>query len=216
MRCKMNCFWNSYLWQRILKLEDNMILHLSKITETFAERLPISNYEDHHANIERSRNGENNIFWPTPIKWFAKSSGTTNAKSKFIPVSMNLLKTAIMLLARICYACILTTMKIPNCLLEKVFVLVAVKSLYTENGTVFGDLSAILIDNMPFWAEFSSTPSSQVSLMSDWEYKMQAIVNETINENVTSLAGVHHGCWCCSIMFWKPQEKTICLIFGQI
>jgi hypothetical protein len=62
--------------------------------------------------------------------------------------------------------------------------------LYKENGTVFGDLSAILIDNMPFWAEFSSTPSNKVSLMSEWESKMQAIVEETINENVTSLAGV--------------------------
>jgi len=64
------------------------------------------------------------------------------------------------------------------------------KELYEENGTVFGDLSAILIDNMPFWAEFSSTPSSEVSLMSDWETKMQAVVDETINENVTSLVGV--------------------------
>ena len=64
------------------------------------------------------------------------------------------------------------------------------KELYEENGTTFGDLSAILIDNMPLWAEFSSTPGNKVSLMSDWEYKMQAIVNETINENVTSLAGV--------------------------
>ena len=64
------------------------------------------------------------------------------------------------------------------------------KELYEQNGTVFGDLSAILIDNMPFWAEFSSTPSNEVSLMPDWETKMQAIVNETINENVTSLVGV--------------------------
>ena len=69
------------------------------------------------------------------------------------------------------------------------------KELYEENGTVFGDLSAILIDNMPFWAEFSSTPSNEVSLMSDWETKMQAIVDETINENVTSLVGVPLGCW---------------------
>jgi hypothetical protein len=64
------------------------------------------------------------------------------------------------------------------------------KELYMENGTVFGDLSAILIDNMPLWAEFSSTPSNRVSLMSNWEEKMQAIVGETIQENVTSLAGV--------------------------
>ncbi len=64
------------------------------------------------------------------------------------------------------------------------------KELYKENGTSFGDLSAIIIDNMPFWAEYSSTPSNEVSLMSDWETKMTAIVNETIQENVTSLAGV--------------------------
>ena len=64
------------------------------------------------------------------------------------------------------------------------------KELYKENGTSFGDLSAIIIDNMPFWAEYSSTPSNEVSLMSDWETKMIAIVNETIQENVTSLAGV--------------------------
>ena len=64
------------------------------------------------------------------------------------------------------------------------------KELYQENGTSYGDLSAILIDNMPFWAEFSSTPSNEVSLMHDWEYKMQAIVDETIKEKVTSLAGV--------------------------
>src|SRR5690606_5688463 len=55
--------------------------------KTFSERIPISNYEEYKHIIERSRNGENNIFWPTPIKWFAKSSGTTGSKSKFIPVS---------------------------------------------------------------------------------------------------------------------------------
>jgi hypothetical protein len=64
------------------------------------------------------------------------------------------------------------------------------KSPYEKNGTFYGDLSAILIDNMPFWAEFSSTPSNKTSLMDDWNYKIEAIINETINENVTSLAGV--------------------------
>lgn len=64
------------------------------------------------------------------------------------------------------------------------------KELYNQNGTQYGDLSAILIDNMPFWAEYSSTPSNEVSLLSDWEVKMPAIVRETMNEKVTSLAGV--------------------------
>jgi len=64
------------------------------------------------------------------------------------------------------------------------------KSTYSENGSIYGDLSAILIENMPIWADFSSTPTKKVALMSDWEYKMDAIINETIKENVTSLAGV--------------------------
>ncbi|MGQ3086901.1 GH3 auxin-responsive promoter family protein, partial [Flavobacterium sp.] len=64
------------------------------------------------------------------------------------------------------------------------------KQLYADNNTFFGDLSAILIDNMPIWAEFSSTPSNKVSLMSEWESKLAAIVQETIHENVTSFAGV--------------------------
>ena len=64
------------------------------------------------------------------------------------------------------------------------------KELYQDSGSFFGDLSAILIDNMPLWAEFSSTPSSKVSLMSEWESKLKAIIKESTQENVTSLAGV--------------------------
>lgn len=158
--------------------------------QTFAERLPISTYEDNQANIERSRHGENNIYWPTPIKWFAKSSGTTNAKSKFIPVSYESLEDCHYAASKDLLCMYLNNNEDSSLFTGKSLRLGGSKELYRENGTVFGDLSAILIDNMPFWAEFSSTPSSKVSLMSDWEHKMQAIVNETINENVTSLAGV--------------------------
>ncbi len=62
--------------------------------------------------------------------------------------------------------------------------------MYQDNGSYFGDLSAIIIENMPFWADFSSAPSQEVALMSDWETKMDAIIDETIDENITSLAGV--------------------------
>ncbi len=158
--------------------------------KTFAERLPISTYEDNQANIERSRKGESNIFWPTTIKWFAKSSGTTNAKSKFIPVSNESLEDCHYAASKDLLCMYLNNNENSQLFTGKSLRLGGSKELYSENGTVFGDLSAILIDNMPFWAEFSSTPSSKVSLMSDWEHKMQAIVNETINENVTSLAGV--------------------------
>ena len=156
----------------------------------FSQRVPVSTYEDYQNLIERSRKGEHNIFWPKPIKWFAKSSGTTTAKSKFIPVSTDSLEDCHYAASKDLLCMYLNNNEDSTLFNGKNLRLGGSKKLYEENGTIFGDLSAILIHNMPFWAEFSSTPSNKVSLMSDWEYKMQAIVNETINENVTSLAGV--------------------------
>ena len=156
----------------------------------FAERVPISTYENYQHWIERSRQGEQNLFWPKPIKWFAKSSGTTNTKSKFIPVSNAALENCHYAAGKDLLCMYLNNNPDSELFNGKNLRLGGSKELYEENGTVFGDLSAILIDNMPFWAEFSSTPSNKVSLMSDWNLKMQAIVDETLNENVTSLAGV--------------------------
>jgi hypothetical protein len=161
-----------------------------KTYNDFNERIPIVDYETVQPMIERSRRGEQNIFWPRPIKWFAKSSGTTNAKSKFIPVSNESLEDCHYAASKDLLCMYLNNNEDANLFTGKSLRLGGSKELYKENGTVFGDLSAILIDNMPFWAEFSSTPSNKVSLMSEWESKMQAIVEETINENVTSLAGV--------------------------
>lgn len=156
----------------------------------FAARVPIQDYEDYQKRIERSRRGENNIFWPTPIKWFAKSSGTTNAKSKFIPVSEDSLEDCHYASGKDMLCMYLNNNPQSQMFTGKSLRLGGSKEIYRNNGTSYGDLSAILIDNMPFWAEFSSTPSNEVSLMHDWEVKMQAIVNETIREKVTSLAGV--------------------------
>ena len=161
-----------------------------KSYEAFANRVPITNYEGYQDLIERSRKGENNIFWPTPIKWFAKSSGTTNSKSKFIPVSTESLEDCHYAASKDLLCLYFNNNEDSQLFTGKSLRLGGSKELYKENGTIFGDLSAILIDNMPFWAEFSSTPSSKVSLMSEWESKMKAIVNETIQEDVTSLAGV--------------------------
>lgn len=161
-----------------------------KTYQEFTERIPVTTYEDIAPIIERSRKGEDNIFWPTPIKWFAKSSGTTSSKSKFIPVSTESLEDCHYAASKDLLCLYLNNNPDSQLFVGKSLRLGGSKELYEENGTVFGDLSAILIDNMPFWAEFSSTPSSEVSLMPDWETKMQAIVDETIHENVTSLLGV--------------------------
>ncbi len=156
----------------------------------FQERVPIVSYEEMEPIIERTRKGEQNIFWPTTIKWFAKSSGTTNAKSKFIPVSEEALEDCHYKSGKDLLCLYLNNNEDSQLFTGKSLRLGGSKELYEDNGTLFGDLSAILIDNMPFWAELSSTPSNKVSLMSEWETKMHAIIQESIQENVTSLAGV--------------------------
>lgn len=163
--------------------------HISNYDQ-FKNRVPIVNYEQMAPHIERARRGENNIFWPTQIKWFAKSSGTTNAKSKFIPVSTEALEDCHYKSSKDLLCLYLNNNENSQLFLGKSLRLGGSKELYEDNGTFFGDLSAILIDNMPLWAEYSSTPSNKVSLMSEWETKLTAIIEESIRENVTSLAGV--------------------------
>lgn len=157
---------------------------------TFSERIPVSTYEDLEPLIQKTRKGEQNIFWNTPIKWFAKSSGTTNAKSKFIPVSNEALENCHYKGSKDLLCMYLNNNENSEMFLGKSLRLGGSKQIYEDNNTYFGDLSAILIENMPIWAEFSSTPSSRISLMHEWEEKLLAIINETKNENVTSFAGV--------------------------
>ncbi len=158
--------------------------------ETFRKRVPIRSYEQIEPLIERTRRGEQNVFWPTSIKWFAKSSGTTNAKSKFIPVSSEALEDCHYKSGKDLLCLYLNNNENSQLFTGKSLRLGGSKELYQDNGSFFGDLSAILIDNMPLWAEFSSTPSNKVSLMSEWESKLKAIIKESTQENVTSLAGV--------------------------
>ncbi|SDQ27738.1 GH3 auxin-responsive promoter family protein [Flagellimonas zhangzhouensis] len=158
--------------------------------EEFRNRVPIVGYEDIAPMIERTRRGEQNLFWPTTIKWFAKSSGTTNAKSKFIPVSNEALEDCHYNSSKDFLCLYLNNNENSQLFNGKSLRLGGSKELYEDNGSFFGDLSAILIDNMPLWAEYSSTPSNKVSLMSEWESKLEAIIEESIRENVTSLAGV--------------------------
>jgi hypothetical protein len=172
---------------------------------TFSERVPIASYEELEPLIELTRKGEQNVFWHSNIKWFAKSSGTTNAKSKFIPVSAEALENCHYKASKDLLCLFLNNNEDSQLFTGKSLRLGGSKQLYEDNNTFFGDLSAILIDNMPIWAEFSSTPSSKISLMGDWETKLPAIINETINENVTSLAGVPS--WML-VLLQKTLETT--------
>ncbi|MBU2526692.1 MAG: GH3 auxin-responsive promoter family protein [Bacteroidetes bacterium] len=171
----------------------------------FTEAVPLSKYEDLEHQIEEMRRGAENIFWPTPIRWFAKSSGTTNAKSKFIPVSEESLEDCHYAAAKDLLCIYLNNNPDSQLFTGKSLRLGGSKQLYKENGTAFGDLSAILIDNMPIWATMSSTPNNRVSLMDDWETKLPAIVADCIEENLTSMAGVPS--WML-VLLNKVLEKT--------
>lgn len=156
----------------------------------FTDRVPVTEYSEIEDAIKRSRKGEGNIFWPDDIRWFAMSSGTTSSRSKFIPVSEQSLEDCHYAAAKDLLCMYLNNNPDSKLFKGKGLRLGGSKLLDKQSRTAAGDLSSILIDNMPFWADYSSTPSNEVALMANWETKMPAIVKETINENVTSLAGV--------------------------
>ncbi|WP_430972455.1 GH3 auxin-responsive promoter family protein [Sunxiuqinia rutila] len=159
--------------------------------QEFKERVPIRYYEDFAPYIERLRQGEKNLLWPGEIKWFAKSSGTTNDKSKFIPVSKQSLEDVHYRGAKDVFALYLKNNPDSGVLFGKTLTLGGSQQVNNfSNKSYYGDLSAILIENTPFWAEFIRTPSVQVALLEEFEEKIARIIDEALDENVTSLAGV--------------------------
>ena len=171
----------------------------------FRERLPTVTYEEIYEDIERNRKGEQNIFWRTPIKWFAKSSGTTNAKSKFIPISYESLEDCHYKAGKDMLSLYFNNNTDSQLLVGKCLRLGGSREIYENNDSYYGDLSAIMIDNLPFWAELSSTPSSKTSLIPEWEDKVKAIIKESMNQKVTSFAGVPS--WMLSLL-QQVIEKT--------
>ena len=158
--------------------------------ETFKERIPSFTYEEFFPIINKTINGNQNIFWPEKIKWFAQSSGTTNSKSKFIPVSNSSLDNCHFKGGKDMLCLYLNNNENSNMFLGKSLRLGGSRKIYENNDHYFGDLSAILIDNLPVWAELISTPNNEISLMDKWDEKIAAIIKGTLQEDVRSLAGV--------------------------
>ena len=157
----------------------------------FKSRVPTQDYEDLLPYVERMRQGQQNLLWPSEIKWFAKSSGTTSTKSKFIPVSRESLEECHFkggkdLLSLYCMSNPETRIFTGKGL--RLGGSTSINNL--NNDSFYGDLSAIIIENLPFWVTMISTPSNKISLMDEWESKIEAIARSTIQEDVTSLAGV--------------------------
>jgi len=158
----------------------------------FKENVPINDYETLKPSIDRIRKGEQNILWPSEITWFAKSSGTTNDKSKFIPVSKEAMEECHFKGGKD-----LASIYLNNHPESKIFVGKAIgmggshQITEIENKEYYdGDLSAILIQNAPFWAEFKRVPSLSIALMNNWEEKIEKIARNTIKHKVTNILGV--------------------------
>ncbi|WP_161891422.1 GH3 auxin-responsive promoter family protein [Pontibacter russatus] len=157
----------------------------------FQERVPVSDYEALYPYIERVMMGEQNLLWPSKVEWFAKSSGTTNARSKYIPVSPESLED--------CHY------KGGKDMLSIYVNLYPDTKLFSGKGLSIGgshrpseinakvscgDVSAVIMQNLPMWAEAMRTPPLKVALMDKWEEKIEKMVEVTVPENVTSMSGV--------------------------
>ena len=158
--------------------------------EDFRRNVPIVSYEDFEPFIEQARRGKPDIFWPGYIRKFAKSSGTTNAKSKFIPISTESLEDCHFKAGKDLLSIYVNNHPENTLFQNKNLRLGGSSELYEDYNTKFGDLSAIMIENLPFWIEITTTPSKKVSLMSEWESKLKAIISEVKMEDVGSLSGV--------------------------
>lgn len=162
-----------------------------KSTEEFAQRVPISEYEQIMPYILRLRRGEQNVLWPTHIKWYAKSSGTTGSKSKFIPVSNESLEDCHFKGGKDMLSIYCNNNPDTNLFDGKGLALGGSHQISEfSNASYYGDLSAVLIQNLPFWAEFYRTPKADIALMHEWESKIQIMAEAVIKDDVTSLAGV--------------------------
>lgn len=159
--------------------------------EQFARQVPVTDYDAFCGYIERVRQGEQQVVWPTPIRWFAKSSGTTSAKSKFIPVSEEGLRRCHMRGPKDIVALFSDLYPESRVFSGKTLTLGGSHRLVRSDGVAQeGDLSAILIENTPRIASRFRVPKVETALIPDFEQKVDAICRETVSQRVTAFAGV--------------------------
>jgi len=161
--------------------------------EDFKKRVPVHTYEQLYPYIERLLHGEQNILWPSDVKWFAKSSGTTNARSKFIPVTTEALEDCHFKGGKDLYSIFINNYPDTKIFSGKGLGIggsCRVNEYDPTSTSRYGDVSAVLMQNLPPWAEFIRTPSLEVALMDNWEEKIEKLARETSNVDVTQIAGV--------------------------
>lgn len=158
--------------------------------EQFKNSVPIQDYESLKPYIERMLKGEQNILWNTEIRWFAKSSGTTNDRSKFIPVSQESLEECHYKGGKDMLSIYCNNRPNAQIFTGKSLTLGGSHQVTQSGDISFGDLSAVLLKNLPMWAEYIRTPDLSITLIENYEEKIEKIAQATIGVNVTNMAGV--------------------------
>jgi hypothetical protein len=162
-----------------------------KSSDEFKNRVPIQTYDTLKPYIERMLAGERAVLWPTEIKWFAKSSGTTNDRSKFIPVSEESLEECHYKGGKDLLSIYCNNRPESKIFTGKCLVLGGSSSVNQLNTDAsYGDLSAVLIKNLPIWAEFYRTPDQSITLLENFEEKIEKMAQATLDVNVTNISGV--------------------------
>jgi len=159
--------------------------------EEFQQRVPVSQYEDLKPHIQRMQQGEQNILWPEAIKWFAKSSGTTADKSKFIPVSDEAIQECHFKGGKdiLCFYC--NNHPETQLFSGKILGMAGSHNMHDKNAAYYtGDVSAILLEHLPFWVSMRRFPEHSVALMNEWESKIEKIARLSLDEDITNLTGV--------------------------
>jgi len=166
--------------------------HYSDIqsVEDFRRRVPINSYHDLEPYFQRMRKGEEDVLWPDEIKWFAKSSGTTNSKSKIIPISEESLNECHYKGGKDLLAVYYDSYPDTEFLSGKTIAVAGSSKQDRIGGPTIGDLSAILMSNLPIWAHFSKAPKLSIVLMDEWQEKLEKIVEHTLEEDIRAISGV--------------------------
>ncbi|TXC81767.1 GH3 auxin-responsive promoter family protein [Luteibaculum oceani] len=185
-----------------------------KTAADFKSAMPLQDYEAIKPFVNRLIAGEQNLLWPTEIKWFAKSSGTTQDRSKFIPVSRESLEDCHYKGGKDLLALYYNANPNSNLYDGKSLVIGGSSEINEmREDSYIGDLSSIIIKNLPFWVEFKRTPQSNVALMAEWERKIEQMAEITMQEDVTNIAGVPS--WTI-VLFKRILEKTGKSSIGEV
>lgn len=159
----------------------------------FSRQVPVHDYEQMKPYIEETMRGKQNVIWPSTISWFSKSSGTTGGRSKFIPVSQEALEDCHYKGGKDMISLYVNNYPETKLFRGKSLSIGGssqVNELDFNQSSHYGDISAVIIQNLPIWAQLARTPSLEVALMSEWEQKIERMAQETLHENVVSMAGV--------------------------